>query len=432
MTLQLDDARYRAATEAALLGEATAEQDALLREHEPQGDDYRAEAALLDAVARLRDEEADPSSGDEDERTLAAALAAFDAAAPPAAASPAARARRWPWWAGAGVALAAAAAAIVLLLVPGPSPSPSSAESVASRDTPVHSPPRPATAQPTLGSPSWTLVTGSVAAVTDPDPRQPLPLGVELRTTERTCARRPNADVCLSPRSRFVARNPNLLALVEGRAEVRAGAGLDPTTVSVGEAEVIVAAHSVAVIERRVGGWSVQVDQGSLQVVTSQETRTLTRGETLTRSLEPDPDAPGTDPVASPNETGPDAASPKPAPKADPAALLRQARLHWSAGEHDEALRLYTRVQSSAPRSRAARVAAVSAGELLLERHRPQAALQSFRRAQKGRRGALAQDAAYGEIRALRALGKHGAADEATQRFRSRYPDSAYGAKLDE
>ena len=69
-------------------------------------------------------------------------------------------------------------------------------------------------------------------------------------------------------------------------------------------------------------------------------------------------------------------------------------------------------------------------GQLRLAKGDAKGALRAFRRYLSGGAGALSEDAAYGEIRALRALGRTGEASKATKAFRSRYPESPYGAKL--
>jgi outer membrane protein assembly factor BamD (BamD/ComL family) len=72
----------------------------------------------------------------------------------------------------------------------------------------------------------------------------------------------------------------------------------------------------------------------------------------------------------------------------------------------------------------------MSLAQLELDRNKPKAALRLFR-AYRKRGGPLAEDAAYGEIRALRALGRSTEATRAANAFARRYPNSPYGTKLE-
>ena len=84
------------------------------------------------------------------------------------------------------------------------------------------------------------------------------------------------------------------------------------------------------------------------------------------------------------------------------------------------------------PRSAEARASLVSLGELQLSQlAEPAAALRSFD-AYLAAGGALAQEARYGRIRALRRLGRADAAREATAAFLRDYPGSAQARTLAE
>ena len=117
-------------------------------------------------------------------------------------------------------------------------------------------------------------------------------------------------------------------------------------------------------------------------------------------------------------------------PRSRPSDLLRRARTHRRTGDIDAAIGTYEQLIRQHPRSDAARTATVSVGQLNLERGRHKAALGAFRRYLRSGGGALGEDAAFGEIRALRALGRNTEADRATARFEQRYPTSHYGDKL--
>jgi len=105
------------------------------------------------------------------------------------------------------------------------------------------------------------------------------------------------------------------------------------------------------------------------------------------------------------------------------AARSRRAARDWqgAAGAYGELIRRY-------PRRGAARMALVSLGFIQLEHLRqPEAALASFRRyLSGGHRGALAQEASWGQILALGALGRRSAEKTALRAFLARYGRSVY------
>jgi len=112
------------------------------------------------------------------------------------------------------------------------------------------------------------------------------------------------------------------------------------------------------------------------------------------------------------------------------AALLAEARELRAAGRYVAAGSTYGRLQREYPGSAEARAALVSFGELQLSQLGDAAgALRSFD-AYLRSAGSLAQEASYGKIRALRALGRRTEEQAATAAFLARYPKSVQATRL--
>jgi TolA-binding protein len=95
-----------------------------------------------------------------------------------------------------------------------------------------------------------------------------------------------------------------------------------------------------------------------------------------------------------------------------------------------EAAASYRTLIEARPASAEARAALVSLGELQLSQLKsPGAALGSFE-GYLTRDGSLTQEARYGRIRCLRALGREAEARHAIQEFVQRYPGSAQAKQL--
>ena len=406
MTLHLDDARWRAAVEAELLGEATAEQKALLATHRPQGVEHRAEQAVLAALA----DPPDAPDAVDDESLVAAAIDAW-ADEQGIEAMPR-RSRVMPLVLAAVTGAAAAIVATVLLTRPDePEPVAAEPSTIATVEESVSPEPvEPAPTEPVRAPAAWTVVSG---LVTREDASEPvtgaLPSGVTLIASAPMCAERGTTRACLGAASRFEATG-DLLDLLDGEVEVRSEAAAE-ATLELGELAVEPAPFTTVVVQRSVAGWSVRVDRGQAEVIESRGRRVVLAGETLERAL------PSDAPQARPD-----------APSAN--ELLRLARSKRRAGDLDAALSSYEKILRRHPKSTTARIAAVSVGQLRLSKGDAKGALEAFRRYLDGGKGALAEDAAYGEIRALKALGRKAEAERATREFLSRYPDSHYGAKL--
>lgn len=402
MTLHLDDARWRAAVEAELLGEATPEQQALLASHEPQGAEHRAEQSLLAALA-------DAEDGDDDfdeEAMLDAVVGAWAQEQPIQA--PRRRARAMPLMLAAITGAAAAIVATILLTRPD-APDPVAPEPVATVEVTPPSVAPPPTMPVEAPVEAWTLVSGVATANGEPLAGE-LPQGVTLVATAPTCAERAGTRACLSAASRFETK-ADAIDLLDGEVEVQSQSTAD-ARLGLGELVVEPAPFTTVVVQRTVAGWSVRVDRGEAEVIESRGRRVVLPGETLERTVESDPPPIRAD-VPSAND------------------LLRLARSKRRSGDADGALSTYEKILQRHPKSATARIAAVSVGQLRLSKGDAKGALQAFRRYLDGGAGALSEDAAYGEIRALRALGRTAEAKRATSEFLTRYPESHYGAKLE-
>jgi tetratricopeptide (TPR) repeat protein len=118
----------------------------------------------------------------------------------------------------------------------------------------------------------------------------------------------------------------------------------------------------------------------------------------------------------------PPASSAASTPAATPEALLEQALALRAQGQFRRAAEVYRRVHAASPASAAGGTALVSLGELSLSSLRdPRGALAAFD-SYLSRGGALSQEAAYGRVRALRALGRTAEERSATERFLAQYP----------
>jgi hypothetical protein len=163
------------------------------------------------------------------------------------------------------------------------------------------------------------------------------------------------------------------------------------------------------------------------------ERLTLARGERVARRYELTPlSVPA--PVAAPPETEranvPSDAAPSRAITLSADELLSRAREQRATGRYAEAAGTYRRLLALYPRSDQARPALVSLGELELSQlGNADSALASFDAYLRGG-GALAQEARYGRIRALRKLGRLGDERSAIEAFLRDYPRSVQATAL--
>ena len=141
--------------------------------------------------------------------------------------------------------------------------------------------------------------------------------------------------------------------------------------------------------------------------------------------LEPTARPEGTSELAVPSAT------PSPSTAAPPSAaeLLARAQKARSARKYGAAIRAYQQLLRLHPRSGEARLAQVSVAQLQLAQGNAAAALRGFDAYQRTG-GALSQEAHYGKIQALQALGRTAEEHAEIRGFLARYPKSLQAAAL--
>lgn len=107
------------------------------------------------------------------------------------------------------------------------------------------------------------------------------------------------------------------------------------------------------------------------------------------------------------------------------ASLMRQASRARSLGEIDRAVALLSELQDKFSSSPEAHVSSVSLGKLLMQRGRPDAALQRFS-SYLATSGPLEEEALVGRARSLAALGRASEERSTWQRLLARFPGSVY------
>jgi len=111
------------------------------------------------------------------------------------------------------------------------------------------------------------------------------------------------------------------------------------------------------------------------------------------------------------------------------AELLALAQRARSAGDYGAAIRTYQQLLRIYPRSNEAQLAQLSLAQLHLAQGNAGAALAGFEAYQRSG-GALAQEAHYGKIQALRSLGRTAEVTAETRSFLTLYPKSLQAATL--
>ncbi|MEM9462468.1 MAG: tetratricopeptide repeat protein [Myxococcota bacterium] len=419
MTLHLDDARWRAANTARLLDEPGAVDPAWLRDYAPHDAETAAEKALLDALART-----EPAVQIDEAAAIAGALEQWD----PSGLHAEIRRRRWAKRAVIVTGLLAVGVAAGLVLGVGPrglgikneddhiaqagavsSPS-DEASAVTPEAAPAPAAPgsTPASEQPDASASSWAVHSGAVVAEADGTPTALLPRGVALVAAGELCTSSgPQTEICLQDGSRFELVDGDQLELLRGRAHVR-NRGERSFSVQVDDMKVEAKGPAVYVIEREMAGWSLTVEEGAPVMHTKGSHTTVQAGQTLM-----------------------DKATRGRARRSvpDPRERLAAARSRRAAGDRKGAAKLYEALIAASPRSSAARVATVSLGQLYLELGRPKKARAAFERYLARGAGTLSEDAAFGRLRALRALGAS-SFQAAVAKFLARYPDGAYTSRV--
>jgi hypothetical protein len=109
--------------------------------------------------------------------------------------------------------------------------------------------------------------------------------------------------------------------------------------------------------------------------------------------------------------------------------MLEYARSLRASGDFRRAADVYRKIHAANPQAPSGRAALVSLGELLLSLGDAQGALTAFD-SYLVAPGPLAQEASYGRVRALRALGRPAEERRAIERFLAAYPDAPQGRVL--
>lgn len=406
------DARWLALHEADLAGELLGpDERTFLLEHRPRRADLAALASLL-ASMRASDwtlaPAAEPSAA-HDEALLARVLAQPHA---PRSAAVVALPRRRARSLGFGVGLAAAAVLLLWLALDEGEPQ-------------QHASPAPLARPPVQlhAEPGFVDAEGRELAASTP---------ARGRLDARTPACLHERD---EPGNRACASERASIAVDEREATIRAGqvelAWTRPSALvwRVGGMTIEPAPDTRARVEVEAGGWDLVVESGALvlrdakgelelhagrRIGEGRATALASRAAALTQP-EPTQPEPAEPDSAEPDSAEPDSAEPESAgpddetsTKGSPsaAALLARAREQRSAGQLDEAAATYERLLRRHPRSKEAASATVSLAQLYLgPLARPADALPLFERA-RAAGGPLAEEAAYGCARALRALGR--------------------------
>jgi TolA-binding protein len=124
-------------------------------------------------------------------------------------------------------------------------------------------------------------------------------------------------------------------------------------------------------------------------------------------------------------------ASATPPEPAGPDALLTAAQQALAAGERDQAIAHYHELVARHPDSRAAQASRVSLGRLLLGQGRAHDALTQFEAYLALDDAAdLLEEARYGRIRSLRALGREADLRSAIAEFEARHPSSIHLSRI--
>ena len=254
----------------------------------------------------------------------------------------------------------------------------------------------------------WSTLAGDSAASGDA-----LPMAVWLvADDDEACGRVDKATLCAD-------RGTVVKFIVDDRGRTRAELEKGRVTVASGH-------------------WTVVTDKGEQTLETGQSLSVApqvvaTRERTPAKPKPPQEDPPQVvDPPAGESDTEatetPKGPSSKPAPSTDPGTLLARARTLRGQGDAKGGARTYAQLLRDHPRSPEANVARVSLGQLRLESGRPKAALSLFEKYLR-RGGSLSEEALWGKIRALNALGRKAQLRRAVEELERKYPRSVYRSR---
>jgi hypothetical protein len=275
-------------------------------------------------------------------------------------------------------------------------------------------------------------------------PGDELPMAVWLVAEGPACAE-------LDDEASLCAGQGTVLRLHEGdggrtRVEVRRGTVTVDGTLAVetteGELRGNEASRFAVTIAGDGGAVEVEVERGALELAAPEGTRAIEPGRRVRLG---DDEAPAPEPTSIPEPTPPTvqdvqeapARAPQPAvarpsertkPGSDPGALLVQARVRLGEGDERGAAKLYATLIETHPGSAEAQAARFSLGQLRLAGGKAKAALALFDRyLQRG--GPLADEALWGRIQALSALGRQKELEAAVDRLVREQPRSVYRAR---
>ncbi|HWB80459.1 MAG TPA: tetratricopeptide repeat protein [Nannocystaceae bacterium] len=135
--------------------------------------------------------------------------------------------------------------------------------------------------------------------------------------------------------------------------------------------------------------------------------------------------APAPAPASAPVEPRRDDRKPKPPPSEPASKMLADARALANSGDLSRAAAAYDALRRAHPDSADAHAANVSLGQLQLRRGRAKEALSAFERYLK-RGGALAEEARWGRVQALKRLARASALDRAIDDLLAHHPHTVY------
>ncbi|MEM6990420.1 MAG: tetratricopeptide repeat protein [Myxococcota bacterium] len=373
--MKSDRERFDELDDARALGEPlNAEELAFLDAHAPVDDPADALFAEIESYGTYEPLRVD------DCRRAEATVSEFNArqAAP----------RRMPTRVIAVAALAVAAAALVLFVLPG---APSGVSTLV---------------QARVASGAFVMAADERSAGTA------LPDGEWLEATTRACIDLQGGRACVAPRGQVRLNDGRLelragtLDIVSGTVDVDNGQGVR----SLGEGDSVSATGEVMALVPTPA--SVPSPQSAIAPPTP---------------LEPPPPPPTVpDEVAAP--TTPPPAPRRKAPLQSASEMLAAARSLANGGKLSKALDAYTALRRTYPKSPDAHAANVSVGLLQLRRGRARPALRAFDRYLK-RPGGMAEEARWGRVRALHALGRTAARDQAIGVLLRQHAGSVYATE---
>lgn len=447
-----DDARWLRLRDAEAVDEFLAPDDrCFLSEYEPRDPSLAAEKRLWLAMTELGRGDDETVERDADDALVAAVLPAFQPSQTTSAPIPLAN---WRSRAAivAGMTLALAASVMLWVRVDRSTADngPAVAAQVSDATEAVVEPLEP------LMVASGRILVGErvfeTGAVVDG----------ELTTIEPACLRRGTTRVCLGADSRVaVQRERTVVDVLAGAAELidetddvtELAAKRGVVELRVAGVRVVATATTRYTVEVFDGGdqWQVRVPEGQSAVVLESSRGVITTvppGFSFAPTIEPGSDAARGADAREPAEVEAGASSStgdalevasrrsrsaarSTVSSRDLAGDLARARSLRAAGEYRDAARVYEQITSAHRRSPLARAALVSLGQLYagpLKNHRK--ALAAYDRYLAGGSGPLAEEARYGRIQSLHALGRTSAEMRAIEAFLEAHPASSYAASL--